>query len=176
MKKGKPFFYRIDLIDLMDFATEPAGLSMTLLEFAKELKKGISDHAPIQKIIEEANNYIEKKKNAGRSGGKARVSNAQALLEQNQASVKPEAVTETVTETTKEKVKRFVPPSLQEVETYITENNYPVDPMKWFNHYSSNGWKVGKNKMVNWHSAIATWLPEKPKHIELVRRKLELAI
>jgi len=78
---AKPFFYRIDLIDLMDFATEPAGLSMTLLEFAKELKKGESEHYAIQKIITEAHNYIEKKKLAGRNGGMAKASSAKAVLE-----------------------------------------------------------------------------------------------
>lgn len=78
---AKPFFYRIDLIDLMDFATEPVGLSMSLLEFAKELKRGESEHAAIQKIISEAHNYIEKKKLAGRSGGIAKSSSAKAVLE-----------------------------------------------------------------------------------------------
>ena len=29
--------------------------------------------------------------------------------------------------------------------------------MKWFNHYQSNGWKVGKNPMKDWHAAIHTW-------------------
>ncbi len=77
---AKPFFYRIDLIDLMDFATEPAGQTMSLLEFAKELKKGESDHPAIQKIINEAFNYIEKKKIAGSSGGKAKASSAIASL------------------------------------------------------------------------------------------------
>jgi len=53
---------------------------MTLLEFAKELKKGDSEHPAIQKIISEALNYIEKKKNAGRSGGIAKASSAIAVL------------------------------------------------------------------------------------------------
>lgn len=117
MIMSKPFFYRIDLIDLMDFATEPVGISMTLLEFAKELKKGESEHPAIQKIITEAINYIEKKKKAGSSGGKARVSNAQALLEQKQAVLEPEAVTEAVTE---EKKKTFSS-SADEVEEIITK-------------------------------------------------------
>lgn len=66
---NRPFYFRIDLIDLMDFATEPAGTKMTLLEFAKELRGGNSKHPAIQRIIDEAHNYIEKKKIAGSKGG-----------------------------------------------------------------------------------------------------------
>jgi len=57
--------------------------------------------------------------------------------------------------------KIFIPPTVEEVKEYITAKQYFIDPSKWWNHYNSNGWKVGKNKMVSWHSAIATWLPEK---------------
>ena len=45
MKKGKPFFYRIDLIDLFDFATEPECEGMTLLQFAEILNQ---DHLPVK--------------------------------------------------------------------------------------------------------------------------------
>jgi hypothetical protein len=68
----KPFFFRIDLIDLMDFATEPEGCNMTILEFAKELKKGESVHPPIQKIINETKSYMEMAKERGRAGGLAK--------------------------------------------------------------------------------------------------------
>jgi hypothetical protein len=65
---SKPFFYRIDVVELMDFATEPDGINMSLLEFAKELKKGESDYPAIQKIINEANEFIAKKSAAGKKG------------------------------------------------------------------------------------------------------------
>jgi hypothetical protein len=111
---AKPFFFRIDLIDLMDFATEPEGAKMSLLEFSKELKKGCSSYPAIQKIIDEANNYLEMKKESGRKGGLKRSSTAKAPLKQcssesKQCSseLKPEAVTEAVTEAEKIKNKRL---------------------------------------------------------------------
>jgi hypothetical protein len=64
----KPFFFRIDVIDLYDFATDPDGLKMSLLEFAKELKKGESEYPAIQKIITEANEFVAKKAAAGKKG------------------------------------------------------------------------------------------------------------
>ncbi|MGN0491843.1 hypothetical protein [Ruminococcus sp.] len=56
----------------------------------------------------------------------------------------------------KEKVK--IPPSLEEVIQYVKDNNLNVDPYQFWNFYESKGWFVGKNKMKNWHSAIATWV------------------
>lgn len=54
--------------------------------------------------------------------------------------------------------KKFVPPTLQEIEFFISENKLSfVDPEAFFNHYTSNGWNVGKNKMKNWESAVKMW-------------------
>ena len=32
-----------------------------------------------------------------------------------------------------------------------------MDAEKWFNYYSANGWKVGKNPMKDWKAAVRTW-------------------
>ena len=56
----------------------------------------------------------------------------------------------------KEKVK--IPPTLEDVIQYVKDNNLNVDPYQFWNFYESKGWYVGKNKMKNWHSAIATWI------------------
>jgi hypothetical protein len=52
---------------------------------------------------------------------------------------------------------RFTPPTLDEVRAYCTERKNSVDPEKWWHHYGSNGWRVGKNPMKSWKSAIITW-------------------
>lgn len=51
----------------------------------------------------------------------------------------------------------FHPPSLEEVKSYVQEKGYSVDAEQFVNFYESKGWMVGKNKMSNWHAAIATW-------------------
>jgi len=48
-------------------------------------------------------------------------------------------------------------PSLEEVKIYCRERGNSVDPEYWFDHYSSNGWKVGKNTMRDWKAAVRTW-------------------
>lgn len=51
----------------------------------------------------------------------------------------------------------FLPPTLEEVTAYCLERGNYVDPEKWFSHYESNGWMVGKNKMKDWKAAVRTW-------------------
>ena len=53
--------------------------------------------------------------------------------------------------------KRFVPPTVEEIEAYIKEKGYHFDAEAFWAFYDSNGWMVGKNKMKNWKSACVTW-------------------
>jgi len=53
--------------------------------------------------------------------------------------------------------KRFIKPSLKEVAEYCRSRGNNVDPEQWMNHYTSNGWKVGRNGMSDWKAAIRTW-------------------
>ena len=54
-------------------------------------------------------------------------------------------------------VYKFVKPTLEEVKTYCRERNKGVDAEKWYNHYTANGWMVGKNPMKDWKAAVRTW-------------------
>ncbi|MBP6886678.1 MAG: hypothetical protein KBC20_01250 [Oscillospiraceae bacterium] len=53
--------------------------------------------------------------------------------------------------------KGSMPPALDEVTAYIAEKNLHIDPVRFWNYYESNGWRVGKNPMKSWHAACATW-------------------
>ena len=52
---------------------------------------------------------------------------------------------------------RFIKPTLEEVKQYCVERDNGVDAQRWFDYYSSNGWKVGKNPMKDWKAAVRTW-------------------
>lgn len=52
---------------------------------------------------------------------------------------------------------RFKPPTLDEVKAYCRERQNGVNPEKFIDHYTSNGWKVGKNPMKDWKAAVRTW-------------------
>jgi hypothetical protein len=57
----------------------------------------------------------------------------------------------------KETDKRFLPPSLEEVKSYISEKKYSVDAETFIAFYTSKNWFVGKNKMRDWKAALITW-------------------
>ena len=51
----------------------------------------------------------------------------------------------------------FRAPSVEDVRLYVQEKSYAVDAEQFVNFYESKNWMVGKNKMSNWHAAVATW-------------------
>ena len=55
------------------------------------------------------------------------------------------------------KRKRFDPPTLEEIRAYCQERDNNVDPEKFFNYYTANGWHVGRYKMKDWKAAVRTW-------------------
>jgi len=94
----------------------------------------------------------------------------------------------TTNKNVKKERKFFVQPTLDEVKAYCRERNNTVNPDKWYAHYQSNGWKVGKAlaPMKDWQAAIRTWeenqkdkpiepdnSPEsqKPRVVDMVRLK-----
>ncbi|HRF70880.1 MAG TPA: hypothetical protein PKV66_05570, partial [Candidatus Pelethenecus sp.] len=54
-------------------------------------------------------------------------------------------------------VKRFVPPTIEEVKQYCLERKNNIDPEQFVAFYESKGWKVGNTPMKNWKACIITW-------------------
>ena len=52
---------------------------------------------------------------------------------------------------------RFIPPTVDEVRSYCTEKGYAVDPERFVDFYTSNGWRGGKNPMKDWKASVRTW-------------------
>ena len=59
--------------------------------------------------------------------------------------------------------KRFTAPTIEEVIAYCKERGNRVDPERFIDYYTSNGWKVGKNPMKDWKAAVRTWERSEPK-------------
>ena len=53
--------------------------------------------------------------------------------------------------------RRFTPPAVEQVREYCRERGNCVDPQRFVDYYTSNGWMVGKNKMKDWKAAVRTW-------------------
>ena len=56
-----------------------------------------------------------------------------------------------------EKKPRFSPPTLEELKKYIADNKYNVDPERFIDYYTANGWSVGKNRMKDWKAVVRNW-------------------
>jgi hypothetical protein len=61
---------------------------------------------------------------------------------------------------------RFKPPTVDEVAEYVSTRSVKIDPKRFIDHYTANGWKVGRNSMKDWKAAVRTWearTTEQPK-------------
>ena len=131
----------------------------------------------IRADIDEANSEYQRDVENGRKGGRpskekppVREGNL-PLPRVPQAEVEAEAEAEAEAEVELEvEVKRegipadmppprhsFFPPSLEEVKQYCREQGYSMNAEHFMDHYESNGWMVGKNRMRSWKAAVRNW-------------------
>jgi hypothetical protein len=86
----------------------------------------------------------------------------------------------------------FRAPAYDEILNFMKERNLlagnvwndakvVTESKAFFNHYESNGWMVGKNKMKNWEAAVRNWMNNnskfennKPNQNEREKRNSEL--
>lgn len=61
------------------------------------------------------------------------------------------------TEKKPREVKRFLPPTVEEVQRYCYERGNRVDAAAFVNFYAAKGWKIGKDPMKDWKAAVRTW-------------------
>ncbi len=121
-------------------------------------------HYRIQAELEKSNDISKKRSNAA----KKRHANAGASADANagasaDANAGAKAYTTTTTTTLEEKMppaskrKQFKKPTLDDVHGYCLERSNHVNAEQFIDHYTSNGWKVGKNPMKDWKAAVRTW-------------------
>lgn len=65
-------------------------------------------------------------------------------------------------------IRRFTPPTLQEVTDYCRERGNSVDPSRFIDFYASKGWKVGNQPMKDWKACIRTWEQREGKSVKTV--------
>jgi hypothetical protein len=53
--------------------------------------------------------------------------------------------------------KNIIPPPIYLITKYCKERNNGIDANYFYDWYQTRGWKVGKDKMKDWQSAIRTW-------------------
>jgi hypothetical protein len=51
----------------------------------------------------------------------------------------------------------FNKPTIEQIKEHCLSRKNNIDAEAFFNYYESVGWKVGRNQMKSWQSAIITW-------------------
>ncbi len=59
----------------------------------------------------------------------------------------------------KSKKNVFKKPTIEELSDYCHERSNYVNPERFIDHYTANGWKIGRNQtpMKDWKAAVRTW-------------------
>ena len=57
----------------------------------------------------------------------------------------------------KRSAERFTPPTVGDVDEFCQIEGLRVDAQRFVNHYTSNGWKVGRNPMKDWRATVRNW-------------------
>lgn len=61
------------------------------------------------------------------------------------------------------KTKKFIPPSLEDVEAYASSRNSSVNPRAFWEYYDAGDWKDAKgNQVKNWKQKFLTWEKRNP--------------
>ena len=79
------------------------------------------------------------------------------------AATPPTIEFEEVYPATKPKRTKFVPPTIEDVVLYAAEDGLEIDAEGFFYFYESQGWRVGRNPMKDWKSAMKRWAREEAK-------------
>ena len=125
------------------YGTLPAGLS-ELEEMAWTICKDLIDQQHHRREVNSAN----------RAGKKAEP----ATNEENQAAEpQPEEKPAQEIQPEKPKRKNFVKPTIEEITDFCKEKKININVKKFFLHYESNGWHVGKSPMKSWKAAVQKW-------------------
>ncbi len=115
----------------------------------------------IERSREAYERVCEKNRENGNKGGRPPKPNGYSENPKNRTVISETQKTQSKEEDEEEvkvKVKRFIPPTVDEVRAYCEARGNNVDPQKFVDYYSSNGWRVGRNPMRDWKAAVrSTW-------------------
>ena len=170
MERGQFTFYRsyYEAIKQLKKADQAAVL-MAICAYAldEEMPGLTGTPAAIFALIKPTLDTSRRKAASGKAGGESKQTASKTETKPKQSAREKEKEKEKEGEIEIEKEKeyectpqtpqRFTPPSVSDVREYCLERGNSVDPERFLDHYTSNGWMIGKNKMKDWKAAVRTW-------------------
>lgn len=124
--------------------TAPESFNSEALEMAWTICKDLIDQQHHRREVNAAN----------RAGKKAEPATNQ---ENSAAEPQPEEKPAQEIQPEKPKRKNFVKPTIEEITDFCKEKKININVKKFFLHYESNGWHVGKSPMKSWKAAVQKW-------------------
>lgn len=71
------------------------------------------------------------------------------------------------------KIKRFVKPSVQEVQEYCNQRKNGLNAQQFVDYYEARGWKIGNNSMKDWKAAVRTWEQRRQTSVPMYRNDIK---
>lgn len=128
-------------------------------------------HKKCQSIIDNYKENLTKKSKAGKASAIARakkttqVEQVLSKCATNHKPItnnhKPLTIDQESDEKKPPKRKRFIKPTYDQVFEQCHDS---TQTERFINHYESNGWKVGRNKMANWKACLANWMKRQDEY------------
>ena len=57
----------------------------------------------------------------------------------------------------KKRIEERDAPTLEAIEAYCRERKNSVDPQRFFDYYTANGWMIGCNGIRDWRAVVRRW-------------------
>lgn len=150
-------------------------LIMAIMEYAfsgKELPLGDRERMafiPIRNQLDRDREKYEetcrRNREVGKRGGRPR--KTQVVSEKPiEKEREKEKINEKEKDNQKEKESCILPeppqpfdiPSYEDIQAFCLQNNlFHVDPMKFYDYYTANGWRMGRGAMADWTAALRSW-------------------
>lgn len=131
----------------------------------KECQNGLFKNERMESEREKQTEFRKNRSKSGKSGANARWHSHSTAIAQPMAngmakhgspSPSPSPNNKSVADAPP--AKRFVKPTMVEIGEYGDKISLSSqEQQKFWNHYESNGWKVGKNQMISWRASMSGW-------------------
>lgn len=136
------------------YRTLPANLTGTAQQVFKIMKADIDrNNEKYKKIVERNKRNAEKRWEKDDTTGIPVVNQSNTNLKPETLNSKLKTQNQSCEAAAPPSVKRFTPPTLAEVQSYVAERHSAVDPQSFIDFYEAKGWMVGKTPMKDWKAA-----------------------
>jgi uncharacterized protein YdaU (DUF1376 family) len=141
-----------EIARLIRMRTHSERIANVLLEFFTLHDDGIYRQCRVEQEITEFRGKSEKAKQAARKRWGKPYANALPTHSERNANHKPLTINHkpVITTTTTR-------PTIDDIAAYTETRDVKIDPQRFHDYYTANGWKVGRNAMKDWKAAVRTW-------------------